>query len=233
MTLRTTMLAAALVATGLSTTAHANMEADCRQTADQQAKIDGCTAVIASGKYPGKGAVWAFNNRGIALSAQRKHTQAIKDYDEALRLDPSYAPGYYNRGLSYQRLGKRDRAIDDYSQAILFKPDYGEAFGNRGNVYLALMQYRRAIEDYDQAIRIGTRAPVLDYANRGNAFQQMAQPDKAMADWEKAIELGGADEVTWWQRRLERAGLPSGSAKGLYNADVERSLRICAANPKC
>ena len=39
------------------------------------------------------------------------YDEAIRDYTEAIRLDPKNAKAYRNRGLAYRRLGKYDEAI--------------------------------------------------------------------------------------------------------------------------
>lgn len=40
-------------------------------------------------------------------------TQAIKDYDKAIELDPQDAMAYYDRGLTYNKLGNYQQAIAD------------------------------------------------------------------------------------------------------------------------
>jgi Flp pilus assembly protein TadD len=41
--------------------------------------------------------------------------QAIADYTEAIRVDPSYADAYYNRGAAYEKLGQTADAEADYA----------------------------------------------------------------------------------------------------------------------
>ena len=60
----------------------------------------------------------AYYNRGSAYSNKRDYDGAIKDFDEAIRLDPKYVVAYYNRGNARQNKGDNDRAIADYGEAI-------------------------------------------------------------------------------------------------------------------
>ena len=51
-------------------------------------RIDGCTAIISSGRYGRKNLARAYNNRGFAWTAKGDLDLAIADFREALRLDP-------------------------------------------------------------------------------------------------------------------------------------------------
>lgn len=64
----------------------------------------------------------AFFNRGRNHASWRQHRAAIRDFDEALGLERTYAEAYAERGESYRALGDYDRAIQDFDQAIRLKP---------------------------------------------------------------------------------------------------------------
>ena len=51
-----------------------------------------------SGSIPTMPTAW--NNKGIALYGQGKYDEAIKAYDEAIRLDPNYAMAWNNKGIA-------------------------------------------------------------------------------------------------------------------------------------
>jgi tetratricopeptide (TPR) repeat protein len=70
--------------------ARAGMEEDCVQDRDLDLQINGCTAVIRSGHYSGKNLAIAYYNRGTPYLRLAEYARAIKDYDEALRLDPGH-----------------------------------------------------------------------------------------------------------------------------------------------
>ena len=80
--------------------------------------------------------------------------KAIKDYDEAIRLNPKYTTAYYVRGLA--RVLKKDyaAAIKDYDEAIRLNPKYALAFRERGVAHNNLKEYAKALADFDAAIDI-------------------------------------------------------------------------------
>ena len=66
-------------------------------------------------------------NEGNALSSQGKYDEAIKAYDEAIRLDPNFAKAWNNKGIALYGQGKYDEAIKAYHEAIRLDPKYAEA----------------------------------------------------------------------------------------------------------
>ena len=73
----------------------------------------------------------AYNNRGNAKKRQGDYQEAIKDYDEAIELDPNFAYAYNNRGeakFELQDLSRGDRGLHS---AIRIDPNYTEAYNNR------------------------------------------------------------------------------------------------------
>lgn len=54
-------------------------------------QLNGCTALIQSGRWSGNDLALIFNNRGNAYSDKNDYDRAIADFSQAIRLDPKYA----------------------------------------------------------------------------------------------------------------------------------------------
>ena len=58
--------------------------------------------------------------------------EAIRQFQEALRLKPDYAEAHNNLGIALARKGQIDEAISQFQEALRLKPDYAEAHYNLG-----------------------------------------------------------------------------------------------------
>src|ERR1700736_4202389 len=74
----------------------------------------------------------AFYNRGNTWSLKKDYDQAIKDYDEAIRLNPTFARAFNIRGNTRNDVKEYDKAIRDCDEAIRLDPKLAVAYSNRG-----------------------------------------------------------------------------------------------------
>ena len=114
--------------------------------------------------------------------------KALADCNEAIRLDPRDALGYYNRGGVWLKRAQYDKAIADLDEAIRLEPGKAVAYGGRGMAWAMKHDRDRAIADYSEAIRRDPRLAWV-YAYRGWNWQMKGRIDQALADLNEAIRL--------------------------------------------
>src|SRR6185503_18523310 len=129
--------------------------------------------------------------RGGVLGSRGDYLKAIKDFDQALNLQPDNGDFYYSRAQVNDRLGNTDEALDDLADAIeLIKSELGRslAFSLRERIFQKQGKLDDAINDYTQAIKL---APDFAYhhGNRGEIYFEKQQYEKAIADYSDAIRL--------------------------------------------
>jgi tetratricopeptide (TPR) repeat protein len=131
-----------------------------------------------------------YNNRGNAYFGKGQFDAAIRDYDKAIELRPSYPQAYNNRGSAYKKKRQFDAAIRDFDKAISLEPNTPLYYYNRGNAYSGLSQYKRAIADFDKAIELnGLYAEA--YHNRAIDYFSLNAYDLAWADVKMCRKVGG------------------------------------------
>jgi tetratricopeptide (TPR) repeat protein len=95
------------------------------------------------------------NERGAALSFLNRLDEAVKEYTEAIKLDPTKFRAWRNRGSAYLELGNAQpdgtalwkKAVDDCTQAIKLNEKYVSAYQKRQEAYLKLKMQDLARQD--------------------------------------------------------------------------------------
>jgi lipoprotein NlpI len=155
---------------------------------DPNLMINGCTAMIQSGRWTGRDLALAFHNRGFAYGLKDNYDRAIADLSEAIAIDPKFVDAYANRGLKYIQKREYDLALEDFYRSTKLNPRFAGAYFGRGNVYLAKADYDRAIEEFDQATQFDPKY-VQAYNGRGGVYLAKADYDRAIEEFDQATQL--------------------------------------------
>jgi len=140
---------------------------------------------------------------GIANGAKGDLDAAIGAFNQAIMIDPKYAPAYYNRGLAYSLAIKPDEAISDYSQAIQIDPKYKEAYYQRGTLEGQKGNFDEAISDFSEVIQLDPKyAPA--YYNQGHAQYFKGNLDGALGQLDQALSLDPQSPYSYFIRGLVR-----------------------------
>jgi len=110
----------------------------------------------------------------------------VKDFDEAVRLDPTNSVAYNGRGVTHSKKGDHRKAIADFNEAIRLNGFFANAYNNRGIAYADIGEFTQAIADIQSAIRIvGTRPDFYNelawtYFRSGKAAAGLPYADHAL-----------------------------------------------------
>src|SRR5580704_15041819 len=140
--------------------------------------IAGCTALINSGQELPATLSIIHYNLGASFQEKKQYDAALKNFDEAIRLNPNFAQALNGRGAAYLEAGNYAKAIQDFSTAVQLNSFYSIAYFNRGRAYSKQGDYDRAIEDYNHDLKlVPTHAD--GFAERGDAYRMKHQDDLA------------------------------------------------------
>ncbi len=124
-----------------------------------------------------------------SLLSDEGHTQsAQKHFEEAIRIQPSYAEAHNKLGVVLAEQGKSEEAVSHYRESIRYSPEFAPAYNNLGNTLVAQGRFTDAVSYYYQALDIDPDN-ALTHNNLGSALDDLGRTDEAIAEYRVAIEL--------------------------------------------
>jgi len=162
----------------------------------------------------------ALYNLGLLYEKKGNSEAALRQYQEAVRLQPNYGLAYYRTGQLLEESGRTDRAREAYGKAIEFAPDMAEAYYRYGvlcynarefknaahslNRVLKLAPYSTMAEDSEKYLELlqtvtstKTPTPALPTEPRGKVSQPDKMIGRGLQDEQLAFELPLAVETPY------------------------------------
>ncbi len=124
---------------------------------------------------------------GEAYRLQGRINDARTQYDEALRLDPTFAPAYYGRAMLDIMTDSDGDVEADLNEAIKYDDQFGQAYIQRAKYYLDREMFQKALADAHRAVNLLPHSH-LAHLYRAQAFLALGQPQKAYQDGDIALE---------------------------------------------
>jgi len=102
----------------------------------------------------------------------KRYEEALRDFTQAIVLDPNAPKSSAQRGMTYLLMGKNEEALQDFNHAFILNSDSSWRFYRRSLAYRLMGDILNAHRDLDQALRIASEI-----------FKR--EPD----DWENILSL--------------------------------------------
>ncbi|NUM79575.1 tetratricopeptide repeat protein [bacterium] len=88
---------------------------------------------------------------------QGDYAAAVREFQEAIKLDPNYQKAYANLGLAYRKLGDFQSAVANYDKAITMPNGEKEvvttAIKYKATLYVDTKEFKKAIETMDAYLK--------------------------------------------------------------------------------
>jgi tetratricopeptide (TPR) repeat protein len=130
----------------------------------------------------------AYMTRGNGYAGKGNWDNALRDYDEAIRIQPYNYDALVNRGNAYAHKKERDKSTRDYDEAIRLNPKMFQAYCNRAMNYLAAGNLDHALADLTESIRLNPKFEE-GYARRSIVLLRLKRKDEALVDADSAVSL--------------------------------------------
>ena len=92
--------------------------------------------------------------RGMSLTTLGRSEEAVKEFDEALRLDPKHGWAYALRAIPRLQRQDLDGALDDVARAIDIDPTSPEGYAQRATLRVAMRQIEEGLKDAAKAAEL-------------------------------------------------------------------------------
>lgn len=120
----------------------------------------------------------ALGNRGNARSRQGRFTEALADYNAAVKVAPYAVDPVLNRGVVLEALGRFEEACSDYRAVLAAAPGDPAAWNNLGNATGGLGRWSEAAEYYRKASSL---SPDYAFSSNNYALAQFQTGDQTAA----------------------------------------------------
>lgn len=115
-------------------------------------------------------------------------TEAIKCFDEAIRLNPYDGAAYNDRALCMVEMGIIDGAWYYFDKGIEVEPDYATVYHNKGWLLNNLGRSIEAIGCFKKALELDPVRAVT-YENLADAYGNLGRHTDALEAYQKALQL--------------------------------------------
>ena len=191
--------------------------------------------VYLAGRYHLEQMSIFFFKRGMEKAARDEQTKALQSFREAIKLDPTYAPGYLGVGDSLvSSYDLTSDVIRDAKAAVAKALELDESLVDAHITLAMLREYEwdwaGAEREYQHAIELNPSS-ALAHDRYGYFFDEMGRLDEAMAEHQKAQELDPIKDhiggELYFRRKWDLGRdltVDQGGANGVKTGDFYRAV---------
>lgn len=141
---------------------------------------------------------WRLHRLNAQIDAQaRQHTEAIEEYQAAIKIAPKQADLYEGLGWEYRQTGQLDLAEKAFEQQLELTPGNPVAMYNLASTRVDGGKSASAAGLLEQVVKLNGAPTVADYY-LGRAYAAERKPEPAAAEFERATTLGGETARQSW-----------------------------------
>ncbi|XP_042714425.2 tetratricopeptide repeat protein 6 isoform X3 [Chrysemys picta bellii] len=161
-------------------------------------------------------------NRGVINQFMGYLNCAMKDYQQAISINPGYALAYFNAANIYFHHRQFSQANSYYSKALQLDPRNESAVLNRAITNTLLQNIEEAKEDFEKAICLCPFSAAV-YFNRANLYRTLKQYELAEKDISTALSIQPNDALMY-KLRADVLGKMGFSEEAI--ADYKQAISI-------
>jgi type IV pilus biogenesis/stability protein PilW len=154
-----------------------------------------------------------------------RREEAMREFDQTLKVDDRHVAAHLGRGLVFQFSGKLADAEREYRRALEIDPKSPDAHNALGQLLAQTSHLEQAITEFDQALDDPTyRDAYLARCNKGQALYALNRREEGLAEIKTCLSL--APRYCPGHRELGRIELEDGRLKDALDS-FRRYTELC------
>ncbi len=167
---------------------------------------------------------------GVEAIRAGRAPEALRELDEALKLDPTFAEAHRARGLVLEfGFGRTAEAEAEYRRALELRPAYPEAHNDRGQLLAKSGRPADAIAHFDEALAdMMYREPWVARCNKGQVLYRTGKKEEGLSELRACVRA--APRYCAGRRELGRILLEAGRVPEAVE-ELSQYARACDKEP--
>lgn len=130
---------------------------------DNERRLVACSELIETPGVSPENQSGAFAMRALSYSLKGKYDQAIRDYDQAIRIIPDFAVALNNRAWAYFKSGRPEMGVSDVEKSLALDPTSAHTYDTRAHIKQWSGRPSAALADYERAMAFGGQRMIKLY----------------------------------------------------------------------
>lgn len=122
---------------------------------------------------------------GVTALYEKRYGDALKAFEQTLKVHPDFAQAYYYLGLTYFMLGRYHGSVEAYQNAIEKGYAHPMVVQSLADALFVLERYNEAVEAYQTVIQM--RPSPQAFARMGQALSLLGKREEAVAAFKEAL----------------------------------------------
>ncbi len=161
----------------------------------------------------------------------KKYDEAIRGYQDAVKLKPARGEWLFGLGRAYQAQGDRSKAEKNYKQALSIYPGYSECLYHQGKLYLAEKRYIESMESFTRCTDVSTIDAHPYHESLGKAYLGLSNYARAREEFLQAVTRSPNQHALLFQLGLLEIKMgKEQKASGYLRRAVELAPKVPAYN---
>ena len=127
-------------------------------------------------------------NLGFVLEKQERIDESMQQFEEALRIDPTYADAENNLGAAYFKKGVLPESVVHFRNALSLDQNLAGAHYNLGGSLVRMGQVDEGLWEFKEALRLNPQNPEAHY-DLATALASLRRQSEAIPEFEEALRI--------------------------------------------